>query len=108
MPRRIASQELCSKCKYRIWVEGKVACNYKSITCKSRIFVDGKMSYDPKYCNKFKQGDKEQEAWRDNFYLGSECDEYTDYKCTKIRQEEYGKDGRLFKKRMGRVKGTDV
>ena len=92
MPKRIANQKLCSKCQFRIQVEGRYACNYRNVTGRSRIFIDGKMAYDPKYCNKFKKGDKQQEPWRDTYYLGAECDEYTEYRCQKMRKEGHYKN----------------
>ena len=73
------SVDICRSCKYHMGFgsqpgkqqidEGhckNVACNYMQIEKHSRIFKNGKMAYDPKYCDKYEEGDAiSLEEWRE-------------------------------------------
>lgn len=52
------SKSLCSKCQYRTMIGSHQGCNYLAITGRSRIFQDKEAAYDPKLCNKFKEGEQ--------------------------------------------------
>ena len=54
-----ATQATCIKCKWRSGIKGQcnVTCDYRDRTGKSRIFEDGKLAYDPKYCDKYEEGE---------------------------------------------------
>lgn len=54
-----ATQATCFKCKWRSGIKGQcnVTCDYRDRTGKSRIFEDGKLAYDPKYCDKYEEGE---------------------------------------------------
>lgn len=81
------SKSLCSKCQYRTMIGSHQACNYMAITGRSRIFQDKEAAYDPKLCDKFKEG--EQIIPRvDAIFIPTSYNEFEDYKCVKIRKEK--------------------
>lgn len=77
MAKRIkADANICAACCYHMGFgsqPGKeqkdaghnknVACNYLEIEGHSRIFKDGKMRFNPKYCDKFREGVIQTGAW---------------------------------------------
>lgn len=80
-------RSVCSKCQYRARFGQILGCNYLGIEGHSRIFQDKQPAYNPKYCDKFKEG--EQIVPRvDAIYYSREYDEYEDYKFVKIRKEK--------------------
>lgn len=81
------SKSLCSKCQYRTLIGSHQACNYMAITGRSRIFQNGEAVNDPKFCDKFKEG--EQIIPRvDAIFIPTSYDEFEDYKYVKIRKEK--------------------
>ena len=47
------------RCQSEITANNNIACDYFARCGHSRIFEDGKMTYDPKYCDKFEKGPRE-------------------------------------------------
>ena len=84
---RKISKGLCSKCQYRTKIGSNLACNYLAIAGQSRIYHGRTAAYDPKFCDKFKEG--EQIIPRvDAVFIPVNTDIYEDYKCVKIRKEK--------------------
>ena len=81
------SKWLCLKCQYRTMIGSHQACNYLAIAGRSRIFQNGEAVNDPKFCDKFKEG--EQIIPRvDAVFIPANTDIYEDYKYVKIRKEK--------------------
>lgn len=96
---RKISKGLCSKCQYRTMIGSHQACNYMAIAGQSRIFRERGFAYDPKFCDKFKEG--EQIIPRvDAVFIPANVDIYEDYKWVKIRKEKSRYDYKYHEKRM--------
>lgn len=108
-PIRI-SDEVCGSCKYRGLMDGKLSCNYASITGHSRIFEGGQMAFPPNMCNKYDEGPM-IDTRKEIYIFGSEIDEYESYKINKITKERgtYAYKEKEKHKRRGRgYQGRDV
>lgn len=92
---------LCASCIYRMGFGSQpnrpekeyanVACNYLDITGHSRIFQDGEKAYDPRYCDKYEEGEACEKEWN-HVYLGkSEYEAIEYYKMERINHERSGK-----------------
>lgn len=67
-----ATSGTCRKCKWSMGfgsqpgncqteatANNNIACDYLNRAKRSRIFEDGQMAYDPRYCDKFEKGPRE-------------------------------------------------
>ena len=98
---RKINKHLCSKCQYRTKIGSQLACNYLAITGQSRIYQDREAAYDPKFCDKFKEGNQIIPRV-DAVFLPSTSDIYDDYKYVKIRREKSRYEYKYYEKRMER------
>ena len=96
------NSKVCSRCKYRCYVEQKLACNYMGCTGKSRIFEKGQQAYDAKYCDKFEKGRQDRTRWVEISFPKTELDEFDRYKFDRI-QEEQSKYVNKIKHKRGKV-----
>lgn len=95
------NKSLCSKCQYRTMIGSHQGCNYLAIAGQSRIFRGREITYDPKFCDKFKEGDQIIPRV-DAVFIPASYDEYEDYKYVKIRKERSTYDYKNRQKRMER------
>lgn len=85
------NRKTCRKCKYHMLFGSNgtmVCCNYLTIEGRSRVYEDGEAQYDPKFCDKFTEGEKIVPRVDTVNFSSQGYDEFIDYKVKKIRKEQ--------------------
>ena len=102
--------QICASCKYHMGfgsqpnsdraINNNVCCNYLDIMGHSRIFKDGKPQIDPKYCDKYEEGEQLiGRSFADFTIYESDIDEFRDYNLCRVKIERAGKkNGRYYNK----------
>lgn len=101
------SSKVCARCKYRIQMEQKAACNYSQVIGHSRIFEHGKMAYAPEFCDKYEPGEMVN-PHKDIDLAPSARDEYWDYKYKKIMEERSKYDYKHKRRSVGSGQNNHV